>query len=40
MAARQVGAEGKVFAFEPHGANFVRLLDNVTLNHLQEIVVP
>jgi FkbM family methyltransferase len=29
-----------VFAFEPHSANFTRLIDNIIINQLQRIVVP
>jgi FkbM family methyltransferase len=40
LAAERVGNTGKVVAFEPHGPNFVRLLDNIALNGLEERVVP
>ena len=40
LAAKTVGPGGKVFAFEPHSANFTRLLDNITVNNLQDIVTP
>jgi FkbM family methyltransferase len=40
LAARQAGPNGKVYAFEPHAANFTRLIDNVIRNNLQEVVVP
>ncbi len=40
LAARRVGPKGKVYAFEPHAANFTRLIDNVVLNGLQQVVVP
>jgi FkbM family methyltransferase len=40
LAAKSTGEKGKVFAFEPHSANFTRLLDNIVLNGLQGIVVP
>jgi FkbM family methyltransferase len=40
LAAGQTGNSGKVFAFEPHSANFSRLLDNILVNDLQDIVVP
>jgi FkbM family methyltransferase len=40
MAAQQVGAEGRVYAFEPHGANFARLVDNIAVNDLAGIVSP
>ena len=39
LAARQVGAAGVVYAFEPHAANFARLLINVASNNLAGIVV-
>ena len=38
LAAERVGESGKVFAFEPHAANFSRLLENIRANHLQDIV--
>lgn len=40
LAARKVGETGKVFAFEPHGANFASLLDNIMINDLADVVVP
>ncbi len=40
FAASRTGAEGKVYAFEPHGANFARLIDNITANSLQQTVSP
>jgi FkbM family methyltransferase len=40
LAGRQVGPHGKVYGFEPHGPNFARLLDNVALNGLQNVVTP
>ena len=40
LAARQAGPNGKVYAFEPHAANFTRLIDNVIRNNLQDVVVP
>jgi FkbM family methyltransferase len=40
LAARQVAPGGRVYAFEPHGPNFARLIDNITCNSLQDIVVP
>jgi FkbM family methyltransferase len=40
LAARQAGPNGKVYAFEPHAANFARLIDNVIRNNLQEVVIP
>jgi FkbM family methyltransferase len=38
LAARQVAPGGKVYAFEPHAANFARLIDNITCNRLQDVV--
>jgi FkbM family methyltransferase len=40
LAARQVGPTGTVYAFEPHAANFARLLENVRLNNLAATIVP
>jgi FkbM family methyltransferase len=40
IAARQIVPGGKVYAFEPHGANFSRLSDNIALNHLQGVIIP
>ena len=40
FAARRVSPGGKVYAFEPHGPNFSRLSDNITINRLQDVVVP
>ena len=40
LAARQAMPNGKVYAFEPHAANFARLVDNVIRNALQDVVVP
>jgi len=40
LAASRAGKEGKVYAFEPHGANFARLIDNITINNLQQVVFP
>lgn len=40
IAARQIAPGGKVYAFEPHGANFSRLSDNIALNHLQGVIIP
>ena len=38
LAAKTAGPGGKVFAFEPHSANFTRLLDNIVVNNLQDRV--
>jgi FkbM family methyltransferase len=38
LAARRVGALGKVYAFEPHSATFARLLETISINGLSEIV--
>jgi FkbM family methyltransferase len=40
MAAQQVGPSGRVYAFEPHGANFARLVDNIDANDLAGSVSP
>ena len=40
LAASRTGTKGRVYAFEPHGANFARLLDNITANNLQQVVFP
>ena len=40
FAAYRSGESGKVFAFEPHSTSFTKLLQNIGLNNLQDIVVP
>jgi FkbM family methyltransferase len=40
QAARGMGPNGKVYAFEPHSANFMRLVENISCNCLQEVVIP
>jgi FkbM family methyltransferase len=40
LAASRTGRKGRVYAFEPHGANFARLVDNIVLNSLPQVVVP
>jgi FkbM family methyltransferase len=40
LAAVRAGENGRVYAFEPHGANFASLIDNITTNDLQGIVSP
>jgi FkbM family methyltransferase len=40
LAARKVGPQGKVYAFEPHAANFARLIEHVIRNRLQDVVIP
>lgn len=40
LAAQCTGEGGKVYAFEPHSANFTRLLDNIGMNNLEHIVIP
>jgi FkbM family methyltransferase len=40
LAASRAGKKGRVYAFEPHGANFARLIDNITANNLQQVVFP
>ncbi len=40
LAASRTGKKGRVYAFEPHGVNFARLIDNITVNNLQQVVFP
>jgi FkbM family methyltransferase len=40
LAAARTGKNGRVYSFEPHGANFAKLIDNITVNNLQQIVSP
>jgi FkbM family methyltransferase len=40
LAARQLAPGGKVYAFEPHGPNFARLIDNILCNQVQRDVIP
>jgi len=40
LAAFRVGESGRVYAFEPHSANFTRLAANIVANSLQQIIVP
>jgi FkbM family methyltransferase len=40
LAGKRIGPHGKVYGFEPHGPNFARLLDNIALNGLQDVVTP
>jgi len=40
LAAKCTGETGKVFAFEPHCGSFSRLLDNIHVNNLENIVTP
>ena len=40
LAASRAGKGGRVYAFEPHGANFARLIDNIALNNFQQVVFP
>lgn len=40
LAASRTGKNGRVYAFEPHGANFARLIDNITANNLQKVIFP
>ena len=40
LAARCTGKNGRVFAFEPHCPSFSRLLDNIRVNNLENIVTP
>jgi FkbM family methyltransferase len=39
LAARMVGPEGKVIAFEPDGRNRERLRENVELNDLDNVII-
>lgn len=38
LAARKVGTEGRIFAVEPSSRDFIRLVDNVNINELHEII--
>ena len=40
LAAKCTGETGKVFAFEPHCGSFSRLLENIHVNNLENIVTP
>ena len=40
LAAMCTGENGRVFAFEPHCPSFSRLLDNIRVNNLENIVTP
>jgi FkbM family methyltransferase len=40
MAGRQVGASGRVLAFEPHSPTFACLIQNILANDLEEVVSP
>jgi len=40
IAAKIVGHEGKVFAFEPHPTNYMWLLKNIELNNAGDIIIP
>lgn len=40
LAATRTGKNGRVFAFEPHCGSFLRLLDNIRVNNLENIVTP
>jgi hypothetical protein len=40
IAAVRVGANGRVFAFEPGYASFARLCDNIVLNEFDDRIVP
>jgi FkbM family methyltransferase len=39
LSAQAAGNTGKVYAFEPHGATFMQLLDNIAMSNLQHSVV-
>lgn len=38
LAARKVGSDGRIFAIEPSSRDFIRLVDNVNLNELHEVI--
>lgn len=38
LAARKVGNDGRIFAVEPSSRDFIRLVDNVNINGLHEII--
>jgi FkbM family methyltransferase len=40
FAARHMEPGGKLYAFEPHAANFARLMENIACNELQGVVFP
>jgi FkbM family methyltransferase len=40
MAAAVVGERGRVYAFEPHAANFLSLMRNIVLNRMEQVVQP
>jgi FkbM family methyltransferase len=40
FAARRIEPGGKLYAFEPHAANFERLLANIECNNLQAVITP
>lgn len=40
MAAARVGASGRVYAVEPHAANFLSLMGNIVLNRMEQIIQP
>ena len=40
MAGVRVGSEGRVFAFEPHAANFASLVRNIAANNLAQVITP
>jgi FkbM family methyltransferase len=40
VAGRRVGDRGAVYSFEPHAANFLSLLRNVSLNNLGGVITP
>ena len=40
MAGVRVGSEGRVFAFEPHAANFASLVRNIAANDLASVITP
>lgn len=38
LATKKIGEDGKIFAIEPSSRDFLRLVDNINLNHLNEII--
>jgi FkbM family methyltransferase len=40
LAAIKVGKSGSIYAFEPHAFSFTKLLNNISINSLDEVVLP
>lgn len=38
LASRKIGDEGRIFAIEPSSRDFIRLVDNVNINNLNDVV--